>query len=86
MQIPSAGARNRYRFIVDCGYMLTRREYFKSALDDWDAGPAPIALFMYTDSSPQGNTNWQITSYDCVRGEDLATIDESLQFLVHKNK
>jgi hypothetical protein len=47
---------------------------------------APLALFMFTDSSPQGGVNWQITSYDLVRATDLESIADAVDFLVEKRK
>jgi hypothetical protein len=84
LHIPSASARSRFRFILDCAFMLSRREFFHDKLSEWEEGPAPLALFMYTDSSPQGGMNWQITSYDLVRVTDLVVIAEALEFLVRK--
>ena len=63
--------------VVDCAIMCLNRQRFTKAHADDQAA----AYYVYTDSSPQGRYNWQISSYDMVGPDDLPEVADMMYAL-----
>jgi hypothetical protein len=77
--VPSTAVISRFRFVLDCGYMLWMRDFNAKLLTPGKYDDLIINLL--SDSSPQGNENWQLTEiyyiYNPVAAADL--VDELLE-------
>lgn len=67
LQVPSPSVLSRFRIILDCGYTVWMRQ-LNTSLHRRDK---QVVRSIWSDSSPQGLENWQITESctvaDCVR-------------------
>ena len=69
--LPSQPTLSQFTFILDIAIMRSRRATMKLIAKAIAGGePAPV-IYIYSDSSPQGGTNWLISSYDYIEGKDI---------------
>ena len=74
--VPSAATLGHMRFVLDCVFMLHKREFHATHfLKKQDAADdAPPALFFLLDSSPQGNVNWLMIEYFFIPADSLQSV------------
>eukprot|EP00974_Lingulodinium_polyedra_P075911 7351590-Lingulodinium_polyedra.AAC.1 len=76
MAVPSQSVLSQLRMIVDCGLMMSLRDIFKQEVTPQEA-EIPAAYYFFSDSSPQGHVNWQITSYDVLLGSNVQKLSDA---------
>lgn len=82
--LPSAGTLSRFRVVLDAGFMLWARAWNQSLHN----GPSQVVRLFLSDSSPQGNENWQLSEYFLVPNPLTTSslvdqLTELMQMFVH---
>ena len=74
LQLPPSHTHGLPFYMALC---MLQREYFSGLIDRGDG----FVLLGMTDSSPIGNYNWQNTSFEVIKGQELRDCGRAAQYL-----
>ena len=77
--VPSPTVLSHIRFVLDCAFMLQQRRRNKHVFEQAERCPC---IYVLSDSSPQGHTNWLMSECFIVLAEDLPRVAQQVWRLI----
>jgi hypothetical protein len=77
--VPSPTIMSHIRFVLDCAFMLQQRRRNAHFFEGKDARPC---IYVLSDSSPQGHTNWLMSECFIVLAENLPDVSHKVWRLI----